>query len=175
MVPIRTFLNVAQAELAKSLLDDYGILCAVVHENAHLYGGSPFAMPIQLLVDEGQAGQAIQILDGQIGTATDIETPVPAPPSEHETPGIIAKDNPWELLVIAALFLLPGIWGLWVKYPAVAASGGRAHSVVIAVSVFHFFALLAVAFAGCLILGYVWMRWLVPVGYKPRPLPSGGD
>ncbi len=160
MIPIRTYLNVAQAELAKSLLDDHGIFCAVAHENAHLYGGSPFAMPIQLLVAEDQARQAIQILDGRVETATDAQAPVPVPlpVSDRETRGLIAKDNPWELLVMAALFLLPGIWGLWVKYPAVNAFERQTHAAVIAVSVFHFFALLAVAFAMCLIFGYVYAR-----------------
>lgn len=160
MVAIRSYLNVAQAELAKSLLDDYGIFCAVAHENAHLYGGSPFAMPIQLLVDESEARRAIRILDGEVEAATDIETPAPAALSlsEGEIPGELARDNPWELLVMAGLFLLPGIWGLWLKYPAVMASGRRAHSVMVAVSVFHFFAFLAVAFAVCLIIGYVYAR-----------------
>ena len=125
MVAIRSYLNVSEAELAKSLLDDYGILCEVAHENAHLYGGSPFAMPIQLLVDESQAAQAIRILDGTVEATTEIEVPGPVAPtlSGNEYRGVLAKDNPWELLAIAALFLLPGIWGLWVKYPAVVGSG----------------------------------------------------
>lgn len=178
MVPIRAFLNVAQAELAKSLLDDHGIFCAVAHENAHLYGGSPFAMPIQLLVDESQAGQAIQILDGRVETATDIETSAPEAfsLSEEETRGVLAKDNPWELLVMAALFLFPGIYVTQIKYPVVIESADRARYLSVLLSVMHFFGWLAVAFAGCLVIGYLWSRWSVTVGYKPRPFPNGdGD
>jgi hypothetical protein len=66
VVTVRTYLNLVRAGLARSLLDDYGILCTLAHENAHLYGGGPFAMPIRLLADEDQAELALRILDGDL-------------------------------------------------------------------------------------------------------------
>jgi hypothetical protein len=157
VVAIRSYLNVAEAELAKSLLDDYGILCEVAHENAHLYGGSPFAMPIQLRVEESRADQAIRILDGKTEAATDTETPGPArlALSDPEIAGRLARDNPWELLAIAALFLLPGIYVLQIKYPDMMALTRRARYFVFRLSVLHFFGWLAVVVAVTLIALYI--------------------
>jgi hypothetical protein len=162
VVTIRTYLNLAQAELAKSLLDDYEICCAVAHENAHLYGGAPFAMPIGLLVDEDQAEQALRILDGDAEPAVDLEaTPTPtitSSPWGSETPDEMAKNNPWELLAAAALFLFPGICVLQIKYPAVTPSTVRQSWVVSRLWALHFFGWLAVAFAASLIATYFYLR-----------------
>ena len=157
---VRTYLNVAEAELAKSLLDDYGICCAVAHENAHLYGGAPFAMPIGLLVDEDQAGQALRILDGDMEAAAGVEANAAktSSPSESETANEMAKNNPWELLAIAALFLFPGIFVLQVKYPAIIPSTVRENWVVARLWSMHFFGWLAVAFAASLIGTYFYLR-----------------
>src|SRR2546423_4198403 len=138
MVTIRTYLNSAQAALDKSLLDDYGILCSVPDENAHLYGGGPLAMPIRLLVDEEHAAEAIRILE------SDVREPMNVAVSVDEKSPVIAKDNPWELLVIAALFLIPGICALQLQYPAIVASK-LIYSAAVAISVFHLFGWLAVA------------------------------
>jgi hypothetical protein len=153
VVAVRTFLNQAEAALEKSRLDDYGILCELAHENAHLYGGGPFAMPIQLLVDEDQAEEALRVLDGDVETAADIGTTPRATdwPSATETRPEVVKNNPWELLAIAALFLLPALCVLRVKYPAVIPSGRRASGAIAAVAIIHFFGWLAIGFAAFLI------------------------
>ena len=39
MVTLRAFSTPAEAALAKSLLDDHGIVCAPADEGAYLYGG----------------------------------------------------------------------------------------------------------------------------------------
>jgi len=150
MVTVRTYLNSAQAALDKSLLDDYGIFCSVADENAHLYGGGPLAMPIRLLVDEEHAAEATRILESAA------QEPMDPAESIDEKPPVIAKDNPWELLVIAALFLVPGICALQLQYPATVASK-RAYSAAVAMSVFHFFGWLAVAVAAILIGLYFFM------------------
>ena len=49
--------------MAKSVLENHDINCSLADENANLYGGGPLAMPIRLLVAEGQVEQAGQILD----------------------------------------------------------------------------------------------------------------
>jgi Putative prokaryotic signal transducing protein len=63
MVTLRAFSMPAQAALAKSLLDDHGIVCALADEGAYLYGGAPLAMPVRVVVAEEQAEEAARILD----------------------------------------------------------------------------------------------------------------
>jgi hypothetical protein len=157
---VRTYLNLDRAALAKSLLDDYGIFCALVHENAHLYGGGPWAMPIQLLVDENQAEWALRILGGDVDAGAELET---SPrndwwAAESETPIEVAKNNPWELLTIAMFFLLPAVCVLTIKYPAIVALGPRARGAIAAVSVLHFLGWLAVVFAVSLVAAYIYLR-----------------
>jgi tetratricopeptide (TPR) repeat protein len=62
MVTLRTYSNPAEAAIAKSVLDDHKIFCSLADENVNLYGGGPLAMPIRLLVAEGQAEEAVRIL-----------------------------------------------------------------------------------------------------------------
>jgi hypothetical protein len=52
VVTILTYLNPAEAAMAKSLLDSHDIFCRLADENVNLYGGGPLAMPIRLLVAE---------------------------------------------------------------------------------------------------------------------------
>ncbi len=52
MVTLRTYLNPTQALLDKTLLDSNEIFCTIADQNANLYGGGPFAMPVRLLVAE---------------------------------------------------------------------------------------------------------------------------
>ena len=156
MVTIRTYLNSAQAALDKSLLEDYGIFCSVADENAHLYGGGPLAMPIRLLVDEEHAAEATRLLESNVQQPMEELGATEPTVSIDEKPPVIARDNPWELLVIATLFLAPGIYALQLKYPAIVDSK-RAYSVAVAVSVFHLFGWLAVAVAAILIGLYFFM------------------
>lgn len=125
-------------------------------------------MPIQLLVEDDKAGQAIQILDGNVEPTLDLETPTPTPslPSAGEPQRLVRGDNPWELLAIAALFLLPGLWGLWLKYPVAMTSGPRAPNMLAVVAVFRFLSFISVAFAACLVFAYVYLKW--PAKVEPK-------
>jgi len=160
MVTVRTYWNGGEAAIAKSLLDDHEIFCSLADENMNLYGGAPSAMPIRVLVDEDQAELARQILDGDLEAATEIETiaTTVSSPMEGETPVEVAKNNPWELLTIAMLFLLPAVCVLTIKYPAIVASGPRARGAIAAVSVLHFLGWLAVVFAVSLVVAYIYLR-----------------
>lgn len=62
MITLRNFDSSGPAEIARAALEAYGISCALLDENAHLYLVS--AVPIRLVVSEDQATEAAQILDG---------------------------------------------------------------------------------------------------------------
>jgi hypothetical protein len=142
MVTLRTYSNPAEAALAKSLLDDHNILCSLADENAYLYGGAPFAMPVRIVVADEQAEEADRALKNadksfvgvdsspDSGVQETIETV-----GQEKLPGgeqqlaaqSLATNNPWEILAIAALLLAPGIGLLLQKHELilVAWSGGR--------------------------------------------------
>jgi hypothetical protein len=132
MVTLRAFSNAAEAALAKSLLDDHNILCSLADENASLYGGAPFAMPVRLLVAEDQAEEAERVLKNPSQDRADFE---PNPDNRvEETQLTIAGDrpqqraatnNPWEFLAAAALLLLPGLTLLLQKRELILVAPGR--------------------------------------------------
>jgi hypothetical protein len=116
MVTLRAFSNPAEAALAKSLLDDHNILCTLADENSYLYGGAPLAMPVRLLVAEEQAEEAERVLRNPSQDCPDFEPNLDNRVEEASV--TIAGDrlqqrapsnNPWELLAVAALLLLPGL------------------------------------------------------------------
>jgi hypothetical protein len=157
---VRTYLNGAQASLEKSVLDDYGIVCALIHENAHLWSRSQWAVPIRLVVRDDQAEQAARILNGDSEAAAQIEESLETAtvsPDEQE-PSELYSGNPWELLAIAALFLFPGLCVLQIKYPTVIPSTAWGSWVVARLWSMHFFGWLAVAFAASLIGAYFYLR-----------------
>jgi Putative prokaryotic signal transducing protein len=100
MVTLGTYRNLMDASLAKLLLDDHDIFCRLFDENAFLWGGAPFAMPVRLVVSDTQFEQAARILAGEAVLET-----------EDRQEGFEASagsNNPWEILAIAYLFLVPG-------------------------------------------------------------------
>lgn len=108
MITLRTYFTEPEALVAKSLLDDHGIFCAVADSNAHLYGGAPFGMPVRLLVAEEDVDKATQVLNDPTREYGLNREMVPSEQGEvRREPN--AKNNPWEILAIASLFFLPGI------------------------------------------------------------------
>jgi tetratricopeptide (TPR) repeat protein len=89
VVTLRTYPNAAEAAMAKSLLDDRKILCSLADEASHLYGGAPMAMPVRLLVAEGQVEEARRILD-EVGQGLPDEFD---PISDNSTPEIRKSIN----------------------------------------------------------------------------------
>ena|ERR1044071_8209361 len=112
MVTLRAFSTPAQAALAKSLLDDHGIVSSLADENSYLYGGAYLAMPVRLLVAEEQLEEAARILsappDGlNVDPAAEKEISEAASRSRHkEEP---SENNPWQFLALAGLVAIPGI------------------------------------------------------------------
>lgn len=158
MVTIRTYSNPTTAGLAKSLLDNYEIPCALLHEHANLL--YPLAMPVRLLVEDDQVDRAIQILDGNLEEVEEIETSEAAHEIsvDSETSREIANRNPWELLVLAFYFLVPGICVLRMKYPAAVAVSRRLRREIAAATIIHFLGWLAIGFALFLIATYFRVR-----------------
>jgi|ERR1700736_4526609 len=157
MLTVRTYSNPTTAGLAKSLLDNYEIPCALLHENANLL--YPFAMPSRLLVDDDQADRAVQILNGNLEEAAEIETGETANEISvgRETAREIANRNPWELLVLAFYLLVPAICVLRTKFPSLA-TGSRARYFIARATVTQFLSWLLVLFAVALVVFYFLVR-----------------
>jgi len=149
MIAVRAYWNPAEAALEKSFLDNYEIPCALLHENANLYGRAPLAMPIRLVVRDDQAGWAVCILNGNFEAAADLEQiPAEMPPegSESALPRL-REGRPWELLIIAFYFFLPAICFLQTDYPTKVSYNRAVQGEIAAVTVSHFLGWIAIAFA----------------------------
>lgn len=146
MVTVRTYLDGAQAAIAKSLLDDYEIESELMDENAHMWCRAPWAVPIRLVVNEDQAERARKLLDGDLEGAATIQEREPRNDLSEEIPGHVASRNPWELLLIAFFFLLPGLCFLQFEYPATQPSFALRHEFA-SVAVTHFLGWVGIAAA----------------------------
>src|ERR1700719_2673716 len=128
MVTIHSYANPADAALAKSLLDNYEIPCALLHENANLYTrGAQLVVPIRLIVDEALADRAIHILDADFDGAAEIELAdrAVATPTGDMTSSEIVNRNPWELLVLAFYLLVPAVAVLQTRVPTYVVRNSR--------------------------------------------------
>ena len=156
MVTVRTYWNLAQAGLAKTLLDNYEIPCALLDENASSYNtGQQFAVPIRLVVDENEVERAISILNNDFDKAAEIETAEES--EEVERPPSQDSRNPWELLVVAFYLLLPSICLILTKFPLDV--GGRwARYMIARVTIAKFLSWIGVLSAAALVFLYFRLR-----------------
>ncbi len=66
LVTIAQFANYIEAEMAKQLLDDFGIKSVVTGQNvANIYSGLPALADLKLQTFESQAQKAREILESQ--------------------------------------------------------------------------------------------------------------
>jgi hypothetical protein len=155
MVTIRTYWSLAEAALAKSLLDNYEIPAALLDENASLYNrGAQFAVPVRLVVDETEVERAAHILNAEFEKADEIELRADATSMSSGEPEN-ANRNPWELLVVAFYILLPAACVLQTKYPVFVKFTWRIRREIAAVTVFHFIGWLEAILATVLVVTYV--------------------
>jgi hypothetical protein len=160
MVTVRTFWSPAEAALAKSVLDNYEIRCALLDENSNLSArGAQFAVPVRLIVDEDQADRAIYILNGDFEKAAEAEASGAG--DEAEDAGAKAPEtadrNPWELLVIAFYLLVPAICLISTSFPTdVGGRWGRYY--VARVTITRFLSWVAIICAALLIAFYFAVR-----------------
>ena len=116
MVTLRTYANPVDASLAKALLEEHEIPCALADENANLYGGGPLAMPVRLLVPEDKAEEAQRVLastgpelpdNAEMPSQIAAEPPAPmAPPATAELMQrleALQKHNRWIVLINLAI------------------------------------------------------------------------
>lgn len=171
MVTVRTYWNHAEAALAKSLLDNYGIVSAVIHENASLYVWPPMAMPIRLMVAEDQAEEANRILQGDFEGAPALEENAPQSDEARNKERTLP---PWELLIIAFYFFVPGVCVLLIKYPARFADNEWGRYVIANIAIFHMFGWFAVAFALSLV-GLFWYAQRSPMTESSAEANSTGE
>jgi hypothetical protein len=120
MLIVRRYMNLMDAGLAKTLLDDYEVFCALFDENAHCLG-LYIAVPVRLVVANAQFARASRILayaetlssvngevvNQQLLSAFDDETLLED--QEEAVDESLADNNPWEILAITYLFLVPGL------------------------------------------------------------------
>jgi hypothetical protein len=78
LVTIAQFSDYIEAELAKQLLDDFGIKSVVTGQNvATVYSGVPAVVHIELQTLESQAEKALEILRSE-------SKPLDAPPDDEQ-------------------------------------------------------------------------------------------
>jgi Putative prokaryotic signal transducing protein len=124
MLTLRRYFNLADAALAKSLLDDYEVFCSIWDENINISVGAYLAAPARLVVADRQFERAARILSyAETSSISDDELPATADEApikvldeaifgEPEQPASgepFRDNNPWEILVLAYLFLAPGV------------------------------------------------------------------
>ena len=160
MVTVRTYWNPAEAGLAKSVLDNYEIRCALLDENSNLSArGAQFAVPVRLVVDEDQAIRAAHILNGDFEKAAEAEANEVSDKVENGGAALeTANRNPWELLVLAFYLFFPAIFILRTKYSDVAAHNSWTRYVVARARITHFLSWLAIVLAVVLVVAYFQVR-----------------
>jgi len=78
LVTVAQFVSYIEAEMAKQLLDDFGIKSVVTGQNvASVYSGVPAAIKIELQTLESQAEEALEILQSE-------SKPVDASPNDEQ-------------------------------------------------------------------------------------------
>ena len=164
MVTLRAFSTAAEAALAKSLLDDHGIVSSLADENSYLYGGAPLAMPVRLLVAEEQLEEAARILtdppDGlNVEPAVEKEIAQATSRLRHEEER--SANNPWQLLAFAGLLAIPGVMLLVQQYNLVLIAyhrPSRRGITVITPTDAHILGLLVIALSCFLLFLYFYVR-----------------
>lgn len=153
MTTLRTFLTLSEALVAKSRLEASDIPCALADENAYLYGGAPFAMPIRILVPEEFIRRAERLLDA------DDDSDLAEPEVIDDKPARRESRNPWEILVVALVFFGPGLALLLRVRPVVLVFGlARKSNPVLSASEAHLLGIVLITVAAAIAFFYYQLR-----------------
>ena len=141
MRTLRRYFSLTEACLAKTLLDNYEVVCSVFDENVNALGYY-IVMPARLMVAGGQLQRAARILAfaqtseipaDDVAAAAD-QFPVMVieedmfgenQPDVDDTAKFLESGNPWEILAIAYLFWVPGIGFILEQLPLKLWVGGH--------------------------------------------------
>jgi hypothetical protein len=158
MTTLRAYLNMGQALTAKAHLEAEEIPCALADENAHLYGGAPFAMPIRLLVPDSYSENADRVLrDLSNDLAEGWGEPVATGESSLVAPE--TSNNPWEVLVLALVFFAPGLALLLRNEELVLSYGwSRRYNPVLSAHEVHLLGLVPITVAILVVIFYFRLR-----------------
>jgi hypothetical protein len=183
MVTLKRYLNLSHAGLAKTFLDDHNISCALLDQNAHLYAFAYLAIPVRLVVSDAQLERAARVLShserllalDQEGSSlvpfdeqeiADLDEETDAETEQEESGGESERNNPWEILAIGYLFLVPGLGFLLEWRPLILQVGkvyrNRSHAFLIFSSLeLHAVGTLLITAALLLALFYFYVRRVI--------------
>ena len=181
MVTLRAYPNPAEAALAKSVLDDHNIFCSLADENVNLYGGGPLAMPIRLLVANEQAAEANEILAHAMENSAGLHSTERHGDHEASTEKP-ARNNPWEILVLALLLLLPGLGLILQKHQLILIPSrsrmSRTSITIFSPATAHFFGGLVIGLVLLLVILFFFIRRTITREHSMTAElgdPTGGD
>jgi hypothetical protein len=164
MVTLRAFTTPAEAALAKSLLDDHGILSSLADENSYLYGGAYLAMPVRLLVAEEQLEEAARILsdppDG-LNVEPAVEKEIAQTAGRLRREEEQTDNNPWQLLALAFMLAIPGVMLVTEKYNLLLVAyqrPTRRGTTIITPTTAHILGLVVIAVSCFLVFLYFYVR-----------------
>ena len=181
MITLRRYLNLIEAGLAKTFLDDHNIFCSLLDQNSHLYTGAYPAIPVRLIVIERHFERAARVLayaDKLLALSEEIvasrdeaqaieldEEPV-AEKGERGFEESLESNNPWEILAIAYLFLVPGLGFLLEERPLILLTrkirwDNRNAFLILSPLELHFAGALLIAATLLLTFLYFYMRRLI--------------
>jgi len=177
---LNSYFNFAQVALDNTLLNNYEIGCNIFDEHAHRSIGLFFAVPVRLMVADRQFHRAAQIL--AYAKALPVPADEAAPYDDQAPVRVIEKqifgedqaepeeveelNNPWEILAVAYLFLVPGIGFLLERLPLMLFAGGRRGNRYLVLSPFdlHLVGVALIGIALLLILSYFYTRQAIALG-----------
>jgi len=162
VITVRTYFNLVQAELDKSLLDDYEIFCDLWDENGSFIP-AVFAVPVRLVVAEDEARAATLALRNDLDLLAQCLEPIAGEQLiDAEVAQLIHEPaenrNPWELLVLAGYFFAAGICFLGIRSPKFAQYSSFADYLVAKVRVAHLYAWIFVAVGVVFVGMYFYFR-----------------
>lgn len=176
MLTLKRYWNFSSAALDKTLLEDYEVLCVFFDEYTNTLG-LYFLFPVRLMVADHQLQRAAQILayakalpvPTDDAAAANDQAPARViegfPDDAPETVESSESNNPWEILAVAYLFLVPGIGFLLERIPLMLFVGGRRGNRYLVLSPFdlHLVGAGLVCMALLLTVSYLYTRQAIGV------------
>ncbi|MFL6513800.1 MAG: DUF2007 domain-containing protein [Chthoniobacterales bacterium] len=175
MLTLKRYWNPTEAALDRTLLANYNVFCSLFDEHVNALGYFN-AMPVRLMVADEQLERAGRLLiyakscdvpDDEVAAADDQAAIVildekifgEEPPSDDRIQSV-ERNNPWEILALAYLFLIPGAGFLLERLPLLIFAGGRRGNRFLHLSTFdvHLLGSALICIGAALVASYVYTR-----------------